>query len=216
MSGPPPLAALPGLLAGEAAIAELLGIDDAIVAVPAAARAVVLAARRRLARRRRCSSPPRPPARPSSLCTIWRRFSGMRRSSCCRPGRRSPSSGSRRRPRRWAGGSGRCGGCATAPASDVRPGCGAGHPCVVVAPIRALLQRLGPRVEDTEPVVVRRGAGARPRGSRRTPRARRLPARVPGRGAGRARRAGRHRRRLPLDGEPGRSGSTCSATRSSG
>ncbi|MGO9559748.1 MAG: transcription-repair coupling factor, partial [Acidimicrobiales bacterium] len=41
---PPPLAALPGLLAGEAAIAELLGIDDAIVAVPAAARAVTLAA----------------------------------------------------------------------------------------------------------------------------------------------------------------------------
>ena len=29
-----PLAALPGLLAGEAVIAELLGVDDAIVAVP--------------------------------------------------------------------------------------------------------------------------------------------------------------------------------------
>ena len=39
-----PLAALPGLLAGEAAIADLLGVDDAIVAVPDCVRSVVLAA----------------------------------------------------------------------------------------------------------------------------------------------------------------------------
>ena len=37
------------------------------------------------------------------------------------------------------------------------PGAVPGGARVVVAPIRALLQRLGPRVEDTEPVVIRRG-----------------------------------------------------------
>ena len=36
-------------------------------------------------------------------------------------------------------------------------GGGGGAPCVIVAPVRALLQRLGPRVEDAEPVVVRLG-----------------------------------------------------------
>src|SRR5207245_2079477 len=32
-----------------------------------------------------------------------------------------------------------------------------GPPAVVVAPVRALVQRLGPHVEEVEPVVVRRG-----------------------------------------------------------
>lgn len=40
----PPLSALPGLLAGEAAIAELLSADDASVVVPEGARAITLAA----------------------------------------------------------------------------------------------------------------------------------------------------------------------------
>ena len=35
---------------------------------------------------------------------------------------------------------------------------GAQRPSVVVAPVRALVQRLGPHVEDVEPVVVRQGA----------------------------------------------------------
>ena len=75
-------------------------------------------------------------------------------------------------------------------------------PAVVVAPVRALVQRLGPHVEDVEPVVVRPGEQARPRRARRAARRRRLPARVPGRAPGRGRGAGLDRRRLPVDRRP--------------
>ena len=56
------------------------------------------------------------------------------RSRCSRRGRRCRSSGSARASRRWAGASRCCGGCATPSAC----------PAVIVAGVRALLQRLGP------------------------------------------------------------------------
>src|SRR6202034_4111368 len=52
----------------------------------------------------------------------------------------------------------RHGGSAPEAQSSASAGAGmAPHPSIVVAPVRALLQRLGPKVEDAEPVVVRRG-----------------------------------------------------------
>ena len=183
---------------------------------PTSARAVVLAAVAGLgATPTRARRHPDRAERRSSSCTIWRRFVGaMTPSSSSRPGRRSPSSGSRRRSRRWAGASGRCGGCAM-PASEPaqvrrrhpsrrRPGQGA-------------LAAARPRGRGRR----RRSSSARgdeldPDESRRAPRPRRVPPRVPGRAPRRVRRAGRHRRRLPLDRRDRASGSTASATRSSG
>jgi transcription-repair coupling factor (superfamily II helicase) len=152
MSPRAPLAALPGLLAGEAAIAELLGIDDAIVAVPASARAVVLAAVAELG-----ASPmvlvATATAREAEqlvhdlvpflgdeaveLLPAWETLPFERVSPATETmGRRLRTMWRLRH------------GLSTASAPAAR---------VVVAPIRALLQRLGPRVEDAEPVVVRRG-----------------------------------------------------------
>ena len=70
-------------------------------------------------------------------------------------------------------------------------------PDVVVAPVRALVQRLGPHVEDVEPVRPP-GRPARPRRPRRAPGGRRLPAGVPGRAPRRGGRAGLDRRRVPV------------------
>ena len=75
-------------------------------------------------------------------------------------------------------------------------------PRVVVAPVRALVQRLGPHVEDVEPVVIAPGEQRRPRRAGRAARRRRLPAGVPGRAPGRGRRAGLDRRRVPVDRRP--------------
>ena len=58
---------------------------------------------------------------------------------------------------------GACGGSAIA----------ATPPAVVVAPVRALVQRLGPHVEDVEPIVVRPGDQRRPRRAGRAARRRR-------------------------------------------
>ena len=87
-------------------------------------------------------------------------------------------------------------------------------PAVVVAPVRALVQRLGPHVEAVEPVVVARRVAGRSRRARRPARHDGLPTRVPGRGARRARGARRDRRRVPVDRRPSRCASTCGATRS--
>ncbi len=156
MSGRPPLAALPGLLAGEAAIAELLGIDDAIVAVPASARAVVLAAvaglgatptvlvataTAREAEQLVHDLAPFLGDEAVDLLPAWETLPFERVSP-------ATETMGRRLRAMWR--------LRHGPASE--PGPGAVPPTrVVVAPIRALLQRLGPRVEDAEPVVVRRG-----------------------------------------------------------
>ena len=73
-------------------------------------------------------------------------------------------------------------------------------PDVVVAPVRALVQRLGPHVEDVEPIVVapRRAASTATSWSAALV-GRRLPARGPGRAPGRGRRARLDRRRVPVD-----------------
>ncbi len=101
--------------------------------------------------------------------------------------------GQPRRRRPWAGGSGCCGSWAARRRAARRRRSG-----LVVAPVKALLQRLGPSRTAARPVVVaegrpdRRGrAGGRAGGHG-------LPARVPGRAPRRAGRAGRDRRRLPL------------------
>jgi transcription-repair coupling factor (superfamily II helicase) len=148
----PVLSSLPGLLSGEAAIAELLSAEDALVVVPEPARALVLATVAEL------SSAPvilvaTPTAREADqlqhdltafvggdhvdVLPAWETLPYERVSPA------SETMGRRLRAMwrlRHGGGE----------------GAGTG-PRVVVAPIRALLQRLGPRVEDTEPVIVRLG-----------------------------------------------------------
>jgi transcription-repair coupling factor (superfamily II helicase) len=155
-----PLAALPGLLAGEAAIAELLGVDDAVVAVPDSARSVVLAALAELS-----SSPTLLVATATGreaeqlvhdltpflggdaveLLPAWETLPFERVSP-------ATETMGRRLRTMWRLRHGLAGGPLPAPGAAPQQSAG-----VVVAPIRALLQRLGPRVEDAEPVVVRRG-----------------------------------------------------------
>ena len=206
MSPRPPLAALPGLLAGEAAIAELLGIDDAIVAVPESARSVVLAAIAELG-----ASPTILVATATAreaeqlvhdlvsflgadaveLLPAWETLPFERVSPATETmGRRLRTMWRLRHGS--ADSSGAAGDSGSLP--EVR---------VVVAPIRALLQRLGPRVEDAEPVIVRAGAEIDPED---------LVARLVHSGyrreyqveaTGRAGGPGRDRRRLPVHVEPG-------------
>ena len=85
---------------------------------------------------------------PESLGTS--RLSEARgRSRCSRRGRPCPSSGSAPTCRPWAAGSGCCGSWAAHP--------GAEGPGIVVAPIKAVLQRLGPWRSAARPVVVAKG-----------------------------------------------------------
>ena len=154
---PRPLRALPGLLAGEAAIAELLGVDDAVVALADSAHAVVLAAVAELS-----SAPtvlvatatareaeqlahdlgPFLGGQAVELLPAWETLPFERVSPATETmGRRLRTMW---RLRHGSGGPALLDGAE-------------GTPRVVVAPIRALLQRLGPRVEDTEPVVVVQG-----------------------------------------------------------
>jgi transcription-repair coupling factor (superfamily II helicase) len=155
---PRPLRALPGLLAGEAAVAELLGVDDAIVAVPDSARSVVLAALAEL------SSAPTvlvatATAREAEQLThdlgaflgpevvellpAWETLPFERVSP-------ATETMGRRLRTMWRLRHGSKAGPATTAAAE-------GAPCVVVAPIRALVQRLGSSVEDIEPIVVQKG-----------------------------------------------------------
>src|ERR1035438_6952801 len=158
---PRPLAALPGLLAGEAAIAELLGVDDAIVAVPESARSVVLPAPAD-----RSTSPTVLVATATAreaeqlvhdlapflgydaveLLPAWETLPFERVSP-------ATETMGRRLRTMWRLRHGSTGGSMPQPGSGLQHRTG-----VVVAPIRALLQRLGPRVEDAEPVVVRQGS----------------------------------------------------------
>ena len=144
------LSSLPGLLAGEAAVAELLGSDGAIVAVPEAARALALAALCELG-----SAPVTlvvtPTAREAEqLCHDLAAFVGNEQVELLPAWetlpyeRVSPATETmgRRLRAMW----------------HLRHCVAAGRrPSLVVTPVRALLQRLGPKVEDAEPVVVRLG-----------------------------------------------------------
>jgi len=151
-----PLAALPGLLAGEAAIAELLGVDDAVVAVPESARSVTLAAVSELgsaptvlvvtATAREAEQlehdlgPFLGPAA-VELLPAWETLPFERVSPAI-------ETMGRRLRAMWHFGHG-------LGSEPVPPGTGPlAVSRVVVAPIRAVLQRLGSRVEDAEPVVV--------------------------------------------------------------
>ncbi len=145
------LSSLPGLLAGESAIAELLGADDAVVAIPEAARSVALAAVSELG-----AAPVTivvtPTAREAEqlshdlasfvepdcveLLPAWETLPFERVSPS------SETMGRRLRAMwhlRHAG----------EPASR--------RASIVISPVRSMLQRLGPRVEDVEPMVVQAG-----------------------------------------------------------
>ncbi|MGH9170111.1 MAG: hypothetical protein ACRD0Z_04485, partial [Acidimicrobiales bacterium] len=150
------LAPLAGLLSGEAAIAELLSVDDTVVAVPEAARAVTVAALAELS-----SAPVLVVATPTAreaeqlehdlaafvgrdaidVLPAWETLPFERVSPATDTmGRRLRSMWHLRQH-----------------ASAVATA-GEAPPRILIAPIRALLQRLGPRVEDAEPLVVERGS----------------------------------------------------------
>ncbi|MGO9912963.1 MAG: transcription-repair coupling factor, partial [Acidimicrobiales bacterium] len=154
------LRALPGLLAGEAGLARLLGSTDSVVAVSESARPAVLAAVASLG-----SAPVVLIATPTmreaenlahdlgafagpesvDLLPAWETLPFERVSPGVETmGRRMRAMWHLRHARRgWEGEEG------------VEQG--AVGPRLVVAPVRALLQRLGPRVEDTEPIRVEAG-----------------------------------------------------------
>ena len=140
------LASLPRLLRNEPALTQAIGSASGLVAVPERARALSIAALAQLsATAARWWSPARPAPTPAS-CTTTSRSSCPTARWCCSPrGRRCRSSGSARAWRRWAAGWRCCGGCASPTA----------RPAIVVAGVRALLQRLGPGADDDR-------AGARP------------------------------------------------------
>ncbi len=155
------LNALPGLLAGEAVVAELLAANDAVVAIPEAGRALAIAAISELG-----NAPvvlvATPTAREADQLThdlaafvgpdcvdllpAWETLPFERVSPA------SDTMGRRLRAM-WHL---RHGGSAPGGAGERTAGL-APQPSIVVAPVRALLQRLGPKVEDAEPVVVARG-----------------------------------------------------------
>ena len=156
------LNALPRLLAGEAVIAELLAADDVIVAIPEAARALAIAAISELG-----NAPvvlvATPTAREADQLT--HDLAAFVGSDCVDllpawetlPFERvSPATDTmgRRLRAMWHL---RHGGSSPEGAGSHDAGV-APQPSIVVAPVRALLQRLGPKVEDTEPVVVERGS----------------------------------------------------------
>jgi transcription-repair coupling factor (superfamily II helicase) len=150
------LAALPRLLAREAALAELLGRDDSLVAVAEPGRAALLAGlagigrapvvlvatatmreAESLAHDLSSYSPPGS----VDLLPAWETLPLERVSPGVETmGRRLRAMWHLKAPEPSAG----------------RPG-DPGLSRLVVAPVRALLQRLGPRVEDVEPVTVRAG-----------------------------------------------------------
>ena len=109
-----PLEALPGLLAGEPVIAELLGVDDAVVAVPESARSVVLAAVAALSTSPTVLVATATAREAEQLVHDLVPFLGADAVELLPPGRPSRSNGCHRRPRPWAVGSARCGACATA------------------------------------------------------------------------------------------------------
>jgi len=142
------LSSLPGLLSSEAAMAELLAADDTVIAVPEAGRAITIAALAELSH-----SPvilvATPTAREAEqlehdvaafvghdnveILPAWETLPFERISPATETmGRRLRSMWRVKHP----------------DGSAKR---------IVIAPVRALLQQLGPRVEDVEPILVRRG-----------------------------------------------------------
>ena len=208
MTDIPTLAGLTTLLADDPVVAAATGGSGALGRGPGAGARAVRAPRSRARPRAGPSwSRSRPAWRRSGSRPTCASSSATTRSSSSPRGRRCRSSGCRPRPRRWAAGCASSGGCAPAATTCPRS---------IVAPVRALVQRLGPHVEDVEPVVVRPGCAARPRRARRAARHDRLPARVPGRGARRGRGARLDRRRVSRRPPITRCASTSGATRSTG
>src|SRR5919106_4740572 len=150
-----PLRDLPSLLREDPALADLAGGSARVVAVPEAPRAFFLAALARLTGRRplvvgvptsaeaeRLASDLRQYLDPAGieLFPAWETLPFERVSP------QTETMGRRLRVMwRLGGGAGK------------EPGQADDLPDVVVAPVRALAQRLGPHVEDVDPVVVRPG-----------------------------------------------------------
>ena len=200
-----PLAALPGLLAGEAALAELLGVDDAVVAVPESARSVVLAAVAELgtsptvlvatatareAEQLQHDLVPFLGVDAVELLPAWETLPFERVSP-------ATETMGRRLRTMWRLRHGR-GGRFGAPAGlrlAARDGCRRRpDPCTSA---KAWPEGRRRRAGRSTP-----GHGAGPRGPGGAAGPRRVPARVPGRSAGRACGPGWDRRRVRVDGEP--------------
>ena len=140
------LASLPRLLRDDAGLTQAFGNPSALRRGTGIRRAPSRSRRSpNSAIAARCWSRPRPEPTPASSTTTC--ASSCRRTrSCCSPrGRRCRSSGSARASRRWAGGWTCCGACA------------ANKPCrrIIVAGVRALLQRLSPEAINVEPIRIR-------------------------------------------------------------
>ncbi|HEY3240008.1 MAG TPA: transcription-repair coupling factor [Acidimicrobiia bacterium] len=159
-----PLRDLPALLREDPALAELAGGSARVVAVPEAPRAFFLAALARLTGRRPLLVGVPTSAEAERLAADLRQFLGPPGGAAVSPGRGgvelfpawetlpfervSPQTETMGRRLRvmWR----LRGGAGTQGQADNLPD-------VVVAPVRALAQRLGPHVEDVDPVVVRPG-----------------------------------------------------------
>ena len=97
----------------EPALAQVLGRTSATLAVPEAARALVTAGLVGLTQRRPVVLAVPTSTEAERLAHDLAAYLGDERSSCSRRGRRCRSSGSAPGSRRWAGGCGCCGACAT-------------------------------------------------------------------------------------------------------
>ena len=144
-----PLADLPTLLRDDPAMLQVLGRSAAVLAVPEAARPVTLAALTRVGSRRPILAAVPTTAEAERLAHDLATFLGDDAVELFPAWETLPfervSPGTETMGRRlrtiWR--------LRHAPADRV--------PLVVVAPVRALVQRLGPHVEDVAPLVVRRG-----------------------------------------------------------
>ncbi|MGH9118393.1 MAG: transcription-repair coupling factor [Acidimicrobiales bacterium] len=141
---------LPSLIADEPALLRALGRREAVIAVPEAARAFLLAGLARVSERRPLLVATPTTTDADRLAHDLGTYLGADRVALfpaweTLPFERvSPSveTMGRRLRTMWL----------------LRRGTPASAPTVIVAPIRALAQRLGPHVEDVEPVTVRAGA----------------------------------------------------------
>ena len=183
---------LPPLLRDEPGFASVLGRSTAVLAVPEAARALVVAGLSTLSSRRPIVVAVPTSGEADRLANDLRAFFGADGVESfpaweTLPFERvSPSVETMGRRLR-------------AHVAPARPG---RAPRVLVAPVRALVQRLGPHVEDIEPVVVAAGERRDQRGAGRRAGARRLPPGGGRRAPGRAGRAGLDRRRVPVHRRP--------------
>ena len=151
-----PLGVLPALVRDEPALTQVLGTASAVLAVPEPARAIIVAGLARLTSRQPIVVAVPTSADAERLAHDLGAFLGRDEVDLfpaweTLPFERvSPSvevMGRRLRTMWHLRNGGRAGGAER----------GRGAPRVVVASVRALVQRLGPHVEDTEPVVVGHG-----------------------------------------------------------